>query len=80
VPVTGGSVSAELLLQQLDLVTGIAVLLAVDMRERAPFARALGVVTRQAQDLGSLREAIVPKPAVHATRLGISAEQLLAVC
>ena len=32
VPVTGGSVSAELLHQQLDLVTGIAALLAVDMR------------------------------------------------
>src|ERR1700721_3905920 len=41
VPVTGGSVSAELLHQQLDLSTGIAALLAVDMRERAPFARAL---------------------------------------
>src|SRR6202046_3613859 len=41
VPVTGGSVSAELLHQQLDLVTGIAALLAIDMRERAPFARAL---------------------------------------
>jgi hypothetical protein len=37
----GGSVSAELLHQQLDLVTGIAALLAVDTRERAPFARAL---------------------------------------
>jgi hypothetical protein len=57
VPVTGGSVSAELRHRQLDLVTGIAALLAVDMRER-----------------------IVPKPAVHATRLGISPEQLLAVC
>src|SRR6185437_10939521 len=32
VPVTGGSVSAELLHQQLDLVTGIAALLAVDVR------------------------------------------------
>jgi hypothetical protein len=53
----GGSVSAELLHQQLDLVTGIA-----------------------AQGLESLGEAIVPKPAAHATRLGISAEQLLAVC
>jgi hypothetical protein len=52
VPVTGGSVSAELLHRQLDLVTGIA----------------------------ALGEAIVPKPAVPATRLGISAEQLLAVC
>src|SRR5487761_475461 len=40
VPVTGGSVSAELLQQQLDLVTGIAALLAIDRRERAPFARA----------------------------------------
>jgi hypothetical protein len=78
VPVTGGSVSAELLPQQLDLVTGITVLLTVDMRERAPLARALGVVA--GQDLESLGEAIVPKPAVHAIRLGISAEQLLAVC
>jgi hypothetical protein len=50
------------------------------MRERAPFARALGVVAGQAQDLESFGEAIVPKPAVPATRLGISAEQLLAVC
>jgi hypothetical protein len=41
VPVTGGSVSAELLLQQLDLVTGIAALLAVDVRESAPLACAL---------------------------------------
>jgi hypothetical protein len=65
VPVTGGSVSAELLLQQLDLVTGITALLAVDVRERAPFAPALG---------------IVPKPAVSAIRLGISARQPLAVC
>jgi hypothetical protein len=80
VPVTGGSVSAELLHQQLDLVTGIAALLAVDMRERAPFARALGVLTGQAQDLESLGETIAPKPAAQATRLGISAEQLLAVC
>jgi hypothetical protein len=80
VPVTGGSVSAELLHRQLDLVTGIAALLAAGMRERAPFARALGVVAGQAQDLESSGEAIVPKPAVHATRLGIPAEQLLAVC
>src|SRR4029077_16354495 len=68
---------AELLHRQLDLVTGIAALLAVDMRQRAPFARALGVVAGQAQDLESFGEAIVPKPAVHTTRLGISAEQLL---
>jgi hypothetical protein len=79
VPVTSGSVSVEFLHRQLDLVTGIAALLAVDMRESAPFARALGVVAGLAQDLESLGEAIVPKPAVHATRLGISAEQLLAV-
>jgi hypothetical protein len=79
VPITGGSVRAELLLQQLDLVTGIAALLAAGMRERAPSARALGTVAGQALDLESLGEAIVPKPAVHATRLGISAEQLLAV-
>jgi hypothetical protein len=78
VPVTGGSVSVELFHRQLDLVTGIAALLAIDMRERAPFARALGVVAGQAQDLESLGEAIVPEPAVPATRLGISAEQLLA--
>jgi hypothetical protein len=52
----------------------------VDVRERAPFARALGVVTKQAQDLESLGGAMVPKPAVRAIRLGISAEQLLAVC
>jgi len=49
VPVTGGSVRVELLHRQLDLVTGIAALLAVDTdtRERAPFARALGVVAGQ---------------------------------
>jgi hypothetical protein len=63
--ITGGSDSAELLLQQLDLVTGLTALLAVDVRERAPFARAL---------------VVVPKPTVHALRLGVSAEQLLAVC
>jgi hypothetical protein len=80
VPVTGGSVSVELLHRQLDLVTGIAALLAVDMRERAPFARALGVVAGLAQGLVSFGEAVVPKLAVHATRPGISAEQLLAVC
>jgi hypothetical protein len=39
--VTGGSVSAELLFQQLDLVTGMAALLTVDVRESAPLARAL---------------------------------------
>ncbi len=32
------------------------------------------------QTLESLGEAIIPKPAAHTTRLGISAEQLLAVC
>jgi hypothetical protein len=47
VPVTGSSVSVELLHRQLDLVTGIAALLAVDMRERAPFAHALGLVAGQ---------------------------------
>src|ERR1700742_1839215 len=47
VPVTGGSIRVELLHRQLDLVTGIAALLAVDTRERAPFARALGVVAGQ---------------------------------
>src|ERR1700722_4243460 len=36
-------------------------------RERAPLARALGVAAGQAQDLESLREAIVPKPVAHAT-------------
>src|SRR5512146_1433306 len=77
-PVTGGSVSAELLHRQLDLVTGIAALLAVDMRERAPFARAIGVVAGQAQDLVHFGEAIVPKPAVRAIRLGILDGQLLA--
>jgi hypothetical protein len=80
VPVTGGSVSVELLHRQLDLVTGIAALLAVDMCERAPFARALGAVAGQAQDLESFGEATVPKSAVHATLLGISAGQLLALC
>src|ERR1700733_15148905 len=75
VPVTGGSLSAELLHRQLDLVTGTAALLAVGMGERAPFARALGVVAGHVQDLESFGEAIAPKPAVHATRLGISAEQ-----
>jgi hypothetical protein len=50
------------------------------LRERAPFARALGVVAGQAKDLESFGEAIVPKPAVRATRLGIWAEQLFAVC
>lgn len=48
--------------------------------ERAPFARALGLAAGQAQDLESPGEALVPKPAVHATRLGISAGQLLALC
>src|SRR3984957_14685735 len=76
VPVAGGSVSAGLLHRQLDLVTGIAAHLAVDMRERAPFARALEVVAGQAQALESFGEAIVPKPAAYATRLGISAVQL----
>jgi hypothetical protein len=42
------------------LVTGIAALLALDMRERAPFAHALGVVAGQAQDLEPFGEAIVP--------------------
>jgi hypothetical protein len=45
-------------------------------RSPVPF----GVLAGQAQDLESLGETIAPKPAVHATRLGISAEQLLAVC
>src|SRR5271154_4404812 len=44
VPVTGGSVSAELLHQQLDLVTGFL----LSICERAPFARALGLVAGQA--------------------------------
>jgi hypothetical protein len=43
------------------------------MRERAPFARALAVVAGQAQDLESSGEAIVSKPAAHATRPGIPA-------
>jgi hypothetical protein len=46
VPVTGGPVSAGLLHRQLDLVTGTAALLAVDLRERAPFARAREVACR----------------------------------
>jgi hypothetical protein len=71
---------AELVLQQLDLVTGTAALLAAGTRERAPSARALGTVAVQALDLESLGEATVAKPAVHAARLGISAEQLLALC
>jgi len=79
VPVTGGPVSAGLLHRQLDLVTGTAALLAAGLRERAPFARALGLASGQAQDLESLGEAIAPKPAVHATRPGIWAGQLLAV-
>ena len=79
--VTVGSVRAELLLQRLDFVTGTAELLAAGPRERAPPARALGTLAGQALDLESLGEAIVfSKPAVHATRLGISAEQLLALC
>jgi hypothetical protein len=49
VPVTGSSVSVEFHRRQLDLVTGIAALLAVDMRERAPFAHALGLVAGQDQ-------------------------------
>jgi hypothetical protein len=49
-------------------------------RERAPFARALGVVAGQAQDLESYEKAIVSKPALHAARFGISAEQRLALC
>jgi hypothetical protein len=53
-PVTGGPVSAGLPRRQLDLVTGTAALLAADIRERAPLARALGVVAGQAQDLESL--------------------------
>src|ERR1700751_5752541 len=61
--VTDGWVSAELLHRQLDLVTGIAALLAVDMRERAPSARALGVVAGQAQGLESFGEPLVPKAA-----------------
>jgi hypothetical protein len=80
VSVTGGSVSVKLLRRQLDLVTGTATLLAVDMRERASFAHTLEITAGQAQDLESLGEAIVPKPAVHATRVDISAGQLLAVC
>src|ERR1700733_1266665 len=80
VPVTGGSVSAELLHRQLDLVTGIAALLAVDMRERAPFARALGVAAGQAQDLESFWEAIIPKPAVHATRVSASRPNSFSPC
>jgi hypothetical protein len=38
VPVTGSSVNAELLPQQLDLFTVITALLAVDARERAPYS------------------------------------------
>jgi hypothetical protein len=40
----------------------------------------LAVVAGQAQDLEYSGQAIVPKPAALATRLGISAEQLLAAC
>lgn len=79
VPVTGDSVSAELLHRQLDLVTGIAALLAVDMRERAP-----PVPLESLQD--RLKVWNPPgKPLSRSqrhmpARLGISAEQLLAVC
>jgi hypothetical protein len=87
-PVNGGNLALgpdhvtlrHLSILLIDLVTGIAAHLAVDMRERAPFARALAVVAGQAQDLDSFGEAIVPKPAAAGARLGISAEQLLAVC
>jgi hypothetical protein len=49
-------------------------------RERAAFACALEVVAGQAQGLDSPGKAVVPKPAVRTTRLGISAEQPPAVC
>jgi hypothetical protein len=81
VPVTGGSVSAELVLQQLDLVT---------VAQQRFLPSMCASVHRSPVPLDSLRdrhkiwnpwgEAIVPKQAVHAIRLGISAEQLLAVC
>jgi hypothetical protein len=80
VPVTGGSVSVELLRRQLDLATGIAALLAVDMRGRAPFARALEslpdrhLIWNPSQRPLSRGQRNMPYVAV-----GISAEQLLAV-
>jgi hypothetical protein len=84
VPVNGGDLALgpdHVTLRHLSILL-IALAAASHMlqRERAPFARALGVVAGQAPDLESSAEAIVPKPAVHAPRLGISAEQLLAVC
>jgi hypothetical protein len=84
-PVNGGDLALgphHVTLRHLSiLLIALAVASHMLQRERAPFARALGVVAGQAQDLESFGEAIVPKPAVHATRLGISAEQLLlAVC
>jgi hypothetical protein len=81
VPVTGGSVSAELVLQQLDLVT---------VAQQRFLPSMCASVHRSPVPLDSLQdwhkiwnpwgEAIVPKQAVHAIRLGISAEQLIAVC
>jgi hypothetical protein len=79
-PVNGGDLALGPDHVTLRHLTILLIALAALQRERAPFARALGVVAGQAQDLESLEKAIVPKPAVHATRLGISAEQLLAVC
>lgn len=61
VPVTGDSVGAGLLHRQLDLVTGIAALLAVGMRERAPFARVFGVVAGQGSRSGILRGSHFPE-------------------
>jgi hypothetical protein len=83
-PVNGGDLALgpdHVTLRHLSILL-IALAAASHMlrRRRAPFARALEVVAGQAQVLESFGEAIVPKPAVDATRLGISAEQLLAVC
>jgi hypothetical protein len=71
-------ISPSVPIMSLFVIYLLLIALAALQRERAPFARALGVVAGQAQDLESLKKAVVPKPAVHATCLGISADQLIA--
>jgi hypothetical protein len=66
VPVTGGSVSVELLHRQLDLVTGIAAFLLSICASVNP-SPVPSESLQDWQDLESLGVAIVPKPTVRAT-------------
>src|ERR1700722_1194614 len=83
-PVNGGDLALGLdhvtLLHLAILLIALAAVSHILQRERARNGRSGQCRTPSPASSGSLGGAMIPKPAVRAIRLGISAEQPLAVC